>query len=691
MGWSFSVSPLIPIWALAALGLAGLALTVWSLINKRRGVWFRAGAIALLIAALIDPRFQTEDREALTTVVAVVLDESASQGIGERRAETERLREAINERLQRLGTVEVRWITVRDTVTDEADGTELFRALSEGLGDVPAERIGGAIVVTDGQIHDIPADAAALGLRGPLHALITGRAGERDRRLILTNAPRFGIVGQSQRFSFRIEDVGVPPAQGPLSVAVSRDGERIEQLRVRSGENINVDIEVTHAGDNVIEIEVEPLAGELTTVNNHVAVTLKGVRENLRVLLVSGEPHNGERTWRNLLKSDASVNLIHFTILRPPHKVDGTPIRELSLIAFPVRELFQDKIAEFDLIIFDRYERRGILPSIYFDNIARYVRNGGALLIAAGPEDAGFDSLFQTSLSAILPAEPRGLVTETPFHARLTDQGQRHPVTRGLPGASFDPPRWSRWFRLIDMEARSGRTIMQGHENKPLLVLDRPGEGRVALLLSDHAWLWARGFEGGGPHADLLRRISHWLMKEPDLEEEALRVRRVGRELVIERQSMEETTTPADIAMPTGQVRRIDMQAAGAGLWRASIVANEPGIWRITQGERTVLIHVGPLNPREFADPRSSTELLAPIAQRTGGSVARAFPEGRMEVPRVVTVRGNEPATGPGWVGVRLTEASLLKGIESYSMFAGLLGLALLLAGIGMAWFRESR
>jgi hypothetical protein len=483
----------------------------------------------------------------------------------------------------------------------------------------------------------------------------------------------------------------VPPATGRLAVAVSRDGERIEQLEVRPGENVNVDIEVAHGGDNVVEIEVEPLPGELTTVNNRAAVTLKGVRENLRVLLVSGEPHNGERTWRNLLKSDASVNLIHFTILRPPHKVDGTPIRELSLIAFPVRELFQEKISEFDLIIFDRYERRGILPMMYFDNIARYVRNGGALLIAAGPEDAGFDSLFQTSLAQILPAEPRGVVTEAPYHARLTEQGQRHPVTRGLPGASFDPPRWSRWFRIVDMDARGGRTIMQGHENKPLLVLDRPGEGRVALLLSDHAWLWARGFEGGGPHADLLRRISHWLMKEPDLEEEALRVRRVGRELVIERQSMEETTSPADIAMPTGQVRRIEMQATGAGLWRASIVANEPGIWRVTQGERTVLAHVGPLNPREFADPRSSTELLEPIARRSGGTVQRAYPEGRMEVPRVVAVRGNEPASGPGWVGVRLTEASVLKGIESYPLFAGLLGLALLLAGIGFAWFRESR
>ena len=98
---------------------------------------------------------------------------------------------------------------------------------------------------------------------------------------------------------------------------------------------------------------------------------INGVRDRLRVLLVSGEPHAGERTWRNLLKSDASVDLVHFTILRPPEKQDGVPVDELSLIAFPTRELFIEKIEDFDLIIFDRYRRRGILPSLYLENIAQ--------------------------------------------------------------------------------------------------------------------------------------------------------------------------------------------------------------------------------------------------------------------------------------------------------------------------------
>ena len=222
---------------------------------------------------------------------------------------------------------------------------------------------------------------------------------------------------------------------------------------------------------------------------------------------------------------------MHFTILRPPEKQDGTPINELSLIAFPTRELFQQKINEFQLIIFDRYARQGVLPIIYFDNIARYVRDGGAVLIAAGPDYASPTSIWRTPLDAVLPAEPTGAPPSSRSTRSSTDLGKRHPVTRGLEGSESDPPHWSRWFRLVDARAANGTPVMEGPDDKPLLVLSREGEGRVALLLSDHIWLWARGYEGGGPHLDLLRRLSHWLMKQPDLEEEALRLIVRGRDL----------------------------------------------------------------------------------------------------------------------------------------------------------------
>ena len=379
----------------------------------------------------------------------------------------------------------------------------------------------------------------ALGFTAPVHALITGQANERDRRVVLTSAPRFGIVGQSQVVAFRVEDQG--PSGGPVRVTVRRDGEQIDSRNVTPGQNVRVQVPIPHAGANIVEIEASPMEGELTPVNNRAVVSIDGVRDKLRVLLVSGEPHAGERTWRNLLKSDASVDLVHFTILRPPEKQDGTPINELSLIAFPTRELFQQKIGEFHLIIFDRYARQGVLPIIYFDNIAKYVKDGGAVLVAAGPDYASATSLWRTPLDAILPAEPEGGMTERAFHARLSALGKRHPVTRALEGSAEEPPHWSRWFRLVNTKNNNGTSVLEGPDGKPALVLSREGEGRVALLLSDHIWLWARGFEGGGPHIDLLRRLSHWLMKQPDLEEEALRLSARGRELVIERQTMAET------------------------------------------------------------------------------------------------------------------------------------------------------
>ncbi len=515
MNLGLGFDPLIPLPWLA--GAAALALLVSALLlaGRTRGALLRALALGLALLALANPSLTREEREPLSTVVAVVVDKSASQDFGERTAMTEAARAELKARLDRLPGAEVRWVEAGGGAGD-VDGTRLFTALNAALADVPPERVAGAIFLTDGRVHDIPATAAALGFRAPVHAIISGHAGERDRRVALTSTPRFGIVGQNQTVGYRVIDEGAP-AGARVGVTVRRDGEVVARPIVTAGTDAQVEIPITHAGGNIVEIEAAGLDGELTPVNNRAALSIDGVRDKLRVLLVSGEPHVGERTWRNLLKSDANVDLVHFTILRPPEKQDGTPINELSLIAFPTRELFQQKIKDFDLIIFDRYAQQGVLPMIYFDNIVRYVREGGAVLVAAGADYISEGSIFQTPLEAILPAEPTGKMTEVPFRTHLTQAGQRHPVTRELRGSQSEPPRWSRFFRVVDTVNAKGTSVLDGPDNRPVLLLDRVGEGRVALLLSDHIWLWARGFEGGGPYIDLLRRLSHWLMKVREL------------------------------------------------------------------------------------------------------------------------------------------------------------------------------
>src|SRR5467141_5158673 len=584
MQYGIAFTPLVPSLALW-LALAAIAvIAVLLLLGRARGAAVRVTALALILLALANPSFTREDREPLSSVAVVVVDKSPSQNFGERTRETAQAREALVDSLKKIKGLEVR-VVEAGQADGETDGTRLFGALSSALSDVPIDRVAGAFLITDGRVHDIPPNAAALGFQAPVHALITGRKDERDRRIAIIAAPRFGIVGQVQTITYRLDDQGVSGERA--KVAVRRDGETINERTVLSGETVNVDIDIKHAGPNIVEIEASPLENELMPVNNRAVVAIDGVRDKLRVLLVSGEPHSGERTWRNLLKSDASVDLVHFTILRPPEKQDGTPINELSLIAFPTRELFQQKINEFQLIIFDRYARQGVLPIAYFDNIARYVRAGGAVLVSAGPDYASTTSIWRTPLDSVLPAEPVGGMNDGAFRAQLTDLGKRHPVTRGLEGSDSDPPHWSRWFRLVDSRAAKGTAVMQGPDGKPLLVLSREGEGRVPLLLSDHIWLWARRYEGGGPHIDLLRRLSHWLMKEPDLEEEALRILVRGRDITVQRQTMADSVNEVTLTTPSGKTRTLTLAATEPGVWRTTIAANELGLWRATDGKLT--------------------------------------------------------------------------------------------------------
>jgi hypothetical protein len=652
----------------------------------------RVTALALILLALANPSFTREDREPLSSVAAVVIDKSPSQSFGERSRETAKAQEALVDSLKKIKGLEVR-VVEAGQADGETDGTKLFGALASALSDVPVDRVAGAFLITDGRVHDIPANAAALGFQAPVHALITGRKDERDRRIAISAAPRFGIVGQVQTITYRLDDQGVSGERA--RVVVRRDGEVINERNVLSGQTVSVDIEIKHEGPNIVEIEASPLDNELTLVNNRAVVAIDGVRDKLRVLLVSGEPHSGERTWRNLLKSDASVDLVHFTILRPPEKQDSTPINELSLIAFPTRELFTPrerggKLDEFNLIIFDRYARQGVLPIAYFDNIARYVRNGGAVLVSAGPDYASTTSIWRTPLDSILPAEPVG-VTEKPFYAHLSDSGKRHPVTRGLEGSSSEPPHWSRFFRTIETRNAINPPVMSGADGKPLLLLSRFGEGRVALLLSDHIWLWTRGYEGGGPYLDLLRRMSHWLMKQPDLDEEALRLQIQGHDLVVLRQTMADGVTPVTLTSPTGATRELTLSASEPGTWRASVPANELGLWQATDGTLKALINVGPTNPKEFSEVTSTTETLKPLTQATGGDVRRVADAAGVELPRILPVRASSVFHGDGWLGVKMRDASVVKGVGVLPIFAGLIGLLLLLGAFAATWLREGR
>jgi hypothetical protein len=684
-GWSLSLAPLLPWPVIALLALAGLGLVVLLGIARARGTALRALALALLVAALANPVIRTEQRETLSDIAVAVVDRSLSQQSEERRARTDAAAQALRSAVARLPGTELREVEVTSGLNDGEDGTRSFAALNAALADIPPERFAGAVMITDGQIHDAPPEAARSGIGGPVHGLITGSRAEKDRRIALEKAPRFGMVGQDQIISFRVEEVNGPGA--PVSVAISAGGEAPLVTEVMPGRTVEVTVPVSHGGQNIIEITAPPLDGEISQQNNRAIAVIEGVRDRLRVLLVSGEPHPGERTWRNLLKADPSVDLVHFTILRPPEKQDGTPTRELALIAFPTRELFVDKLDQFDLVIFDRYRRQTVLPAAYMANIAGYVADGGAVLIASGPDLADEDGLYYTPLSDVIAAAPTGDVLEGPFKPRLTGQGRKHPVTRDLPGAAGEDPDWGRWFRLVDTSAKPEDTLMSGLRDKPLLVLSRHEKGRVAQLLSDQGWLWARGYDGGGPQTELLRRIAHWLMKEPDLEEEALSGRQSGGKLLIERRTMADDAAPVNVTLPSGKDETLSLREISPGRFEASLPVTEAGLYRLTDGKLIAVAAAGSADAREMSNLVATAAVLDPVARATGGGV-HWLEQGQ---PQVVKVDAGRPMSGTGWIGLRANHAHRVISVADIPLFATLLSLAALLLCFGALWYREGR
>jgi hypothetical protein len=673
------------IWAAAALIVVLLG---FSISRGLRGWWLRALAAIVLLTALANPALQDEERDPLSDIVVMVVDESASAKLSDRQSQAAQAAQALAEDLA-ARNIELRQVTVPDGTGDA--GTELMTALSETLSEEPASRIAGTILLTDGQLHDIE---RAPELQSPIHTLLLGKRTDWDRRLIIKNAPAFAILGEEITLTVRVEDQGNAPldADGQAEIAIAVDGDAPQTFLIPLNRDMNLPLTLPHGGMNVLQFDVPVEETELTDRNNAAVVQINGVRDRLRVLLVSGEPHAGERTWRNLLKSDSAVDLVHFTILRPPEKQDGVPVSELSLIAFPTRELFLEKIDEFDLIIFDRYKRRGILPALYFDSIRQYAMNGGAVLVAAGPDFASADSIYRSPLAEIIPAEPTARVMDEGFKPLISELGERHPVTEGLerfaPEQADDgTPGWGRWMRQIEVTETSGQTVMTGIENRPLITLDRVGEGRVALIASDHAWLWHRGFEGGGPQQELLRRLAHWMMKEPDLEEEALTALAEGQTMTITRRSLSREIGALTITNPDGTKQELDLSETTPGRFIADFIGPEPGLYRLQEGDQETVIALGPAAPREFIETIASGEKLDGIVGATRGGTLY-LEDG---VPDLRMVGEGRNAAGRGWIGLTPRQAYLTTNVTITPLVSPWLFVLLAaMLSIG-AWLREGQ
>jgi len=691
-----SFQPLLPVNLILVLAIIALIIILVGLFLRKRGSVLRLLALAALVLALANPVMVEEQREPIKSIVGVVVDRSPSQNYGTRTRDTDDALNALKEEFKKHPEYEPRFIEAASQ-SDMAVGTEtkLFTPLNQAIADVPPALYAGTVLITDGQVHDIASVSGSVVNEKPINALITGQPDEFDREIKFVEPPRFGITNKKANISVLVSDKGHSTSSDKTAtVSIKVNSDAVGQYNVTIGTPYQIELTIPHAGKNIIEAATEPLEGELTTANNETVTVIEGIRQNLRVLLVSGEPHNGERTWRDLLKSDASIDLVHFTILRPPEKSDNTPLSQLSLIVFPTTELFVDKINDFDLVIFDRYQHYDVLPLIYYDYVAEYVKNGGALLMATGPEFAGDTSLAQTPLISVLPTLPSGEIIEKPFRPSLTKDGMRHPVTRDLETKTMNSVNWGRWMRQIAVGDTSKSTVvMNGANNRPLMLLSHIGKGRVGMLLSDEGWLWARGFEGGGPYAALYRRMAHWLMKEPDLEEEALTASSNGNNLTIRRQTMADKPETATVTSPSGKTQTVTLEKQQEGVFVANLPTNEVGLFKITNGDKLALAHIGPMNSPEYAELISTDEKLTPIVSSSGGHITRLHTKAseKISMPEITPIDNSARTKNIKADTLALLKADQTKLVNTvqYSIYTGLLALFVCLLLLSGMWYKE--
>ncbi|NRA29509.1 MAG: hypothetical protein HRU11_04530 [Parvularculaceae bacterium] len=679
-GWD----PLAPIWVVVTL----VSLLLISSVLRFRAN--RLGAVARSLAALcaglflLGPEAIQQNLQGLPDQVLVLLDDSGSMKLGDRSNLRDQALERLTAKFEDSGA-EV--ITSR---FGDNESSSLGEGLTTALAGMDRSQLAGVFLLTDGRVEDL-STSALTQLPAPMHALLVGdKAREQDRQLSWISAPRFALVDEPMQLQFRIDDTE-STALLPLTLRI--DGNIVQTQNVPTGQTVTINVPMKRPGERIIELSIPTAAGELSTRNNGITARTNVIRDRLRVLLISGEPHAGERVWRNVLKSDPAVDLVHFTILKPANKVAAASDQELNLIPFPSRQLFLEKLQHFNVVIFDRYTYRGVITSFELAEVARYVEGGGAVLVAAGPELAREGSLAtQPNLSYILPASPIAVADETPFIPTRTELGQRHPITSALEGSDD----WGRWLRRIPAEAQRGQVLMETDDGDPLLLTHRLGDGRIAMLLSDHLWLWARGFDGGGPHREFLRRLVHWLMAEPELEEEAL-IANLDEDgsLTVTRRSLSAEVNPVIVRTTSGDSQSLALEERGQGLFTGGATSIADELVRLettlSNGRKLTAAAVKERGTsREFAAVTVTSEALEAPLTDLGGGIFEVQRPGDADIA-IRTVNANrERKAGANWAGITRRQASV---VLSEARDAAIPRWLFALIGAGLvflAWLLES-
>ena len=311
---------------------------------------------------------------------------------------------------------------------------------------------------------------------------------------------------------------------------------------------------------------------------------------------------------------------------------------------------------------------------------------GGALLDASGPSYAGPYSLSLSPLQNILPTEPTGDVVLQEFIPIMTNYGERHPVTANLKDNISN--NWGPWYRMVEGITIAGDVLLEGPEARPLLVLNRVGQGRVAQILSDQSWVWTKPGSNKGPQADLLRRLVHWLMKEPELEENELSARIDNNTILITKNSLILDNKPIISISPDNTKKEIILEDIGKGKQIGKILSPQEGTWKFSSGNSKITLIVGNSNASEYLDVRTTDNIVEPIVEFTSGSINWVNNE---NLPKIRHLPKSKLVENNDHIKLVKNEKYFVKSLQQSTLTPWYLILVLSLFLLFLAWYRETK
>ncbi|MGE5182335.1 MAG: glutamine amidotransferase [Acidobacteriota bacterium] len=567
-------------WGRLGLYLGATAVTAIVVLSWRasRGapVWRRAllvglrgGAATVALTVFLEPAVELRQVAREPNRVAVLIDDSKSMSLAESQGGPTRIERARRLLAASQGALaawekdhKIDYYTFSDTVSpttmmalaaDKAQGksTLIRKALEFVRSRYEGHDLAGIVLISDGaatgSFDEDSGDGAVRdflrSLDTRVHTVWAARDGLKDVAVAKVMADEFAFVRTVVRIEAVLHTTGLPARSVPVTLSTDGKPLREKTIELPAGDHdVHVTFEVTppRVGRYVYEISTPVAPGEAVATNNARSFVVRVIRDKIRVLQVSGQPSWDVRALRQMLKSNPNVDLISFFILRTQDDVSLVPNDEMSLIPFPTRELFEQQLPSFDLIILQNFEYLPYGIGDYLENIRSYVEGGGGLAMLGGAQSFTSGGYYGTPVAAALPVELYGPFDTGPvidtgkFQPQLTDAGLQHPVTSLRYAADDNRNTWKQLPPLEGVNlvagAKPDATVLAVHPKlktkagkpMPVIVAGEYGKGRTLAVTTDT--LWRYGFvaaahpgDDGRNYTKLWENAIRWLIQDPDL------------------------------------------------------------------------------------------------------------------------------------------------------------------------------